>query len=244
MFSGRYGEGLQQMELRREFGDMSGFAKIYLSVGLQGTMQFERAVEEGSPYFRPLALFEVGRRDEAFALAYDHATEGYPENLFYLFNRAGRSEDVVGFLEERWPNIAAFAAENRGDAFGYSIMAEVALAYSRAGNQARFDEAMAYIDQHSSKLSEQGVDNFIFSSNRAIQYALLGDKDAALVELQQAAANGWATRGVPEDVFPAFAILVDDPRFQEIEATMLATMNRDRTIVGLEPLNEEYRVGL
>jgi tetratricopeptide (TPR) repeat protein len=207
-----------------------------------GTMQFERAAEEGSLYIRPSALYELGRTDEAFELAHDQAVSGYPETLFYLLNRAGRSDDVVSYLEERWPSIATFAAENHGDEYGYAMMAEVALAYTRTGNQVRFDEAMSYIEQHTSKLIEQGVDNFLFSGNRAVQFALLGDYDAAFTYLRKAVDSGWASGGKPEEVAPALEVLADDPRFFEIEAAMLATTNRDREIVGLPPMDLDYKV--
>ncbi|MDH4048853.1 MAG: hypothetical protein OEW68_13120 [Gammaproteobacteria bacterium] len=242
MYSGRRGEGLQEMERRREYGDMSGLAKVYLSFGLMGTMQFERAVDEGSQYIRPYALYEVGRSEEAFKMAHDQASSGFPETLFNLLNRAGRSEEVVNYLEERWPSIAAFAAENSGDDVGYSLMTEVALAYMRGGNQARFDEAMAFVEQHTTKLLEQSVDNFVFSFNRAVQFALLGDHDAAFAYLGKAVDSGWATNGIPEEVVPALELLVDDPRFAEIDAAMLAITNRDREIVGLPPMTEDYQV--
>jgi len=242
MYSGRNGEGLQQMEMRREFAEMSGVAKLFLSAALTSTMQYERAIEEGSLYWRPLALYETGQEDEGIAMAYEQATSGYPENLFSLLNRSGRSGDIVGFLEERWPTIATFASENGGDEFGYSIMAEVALAYSRVGNQERFNEAMQFIDRQSSRLDEQGVDNFIYSGNRAIEYALLGDVDSAISQLQQAVSRGWTTAGVPTDVVPAFAMLADDPRFKELEVAMLSNINRDRAIVGLPPMNAKYEV--
>lgn len=242
MWSGRNGEGLQQMELRREYGDMSGLAEIYMSVGLVGTLQFERALEEGSRYIRPAAFYELGRYDEAFALAYDFATEGFPETLFALYNRAGRSQDVISFLEERWPSLAAFAEENRGDEFGYPIMAEVALAYSRTGNLTRFDEAMLLIESHTAHTLEQGVDNAFLSGNRAVQYALLGDKDAAFDQLEKAAAGGFTTSGPPAEVWPALAVLQDDPRFGGFESSILANVNRDRALVGLPPVNENYEV--
>jgi len=242
MYSGRHGEGLQQMELRREHAEMTGVARIFLSVGLARTMQFERAIEEGSLYWRPWALYETGRKDEGIALAYEQASSGYPENLFALLNRSGRSKEVVDFLEERWPTMANFAAENGADEFGYSIMSEVALAYSRTGNQARFDETMQFIERQSTHLDELGVDNFIYSGNRAIEYALLGDADSAIAHLERAVSRGWSTSGVPEEVVPVFAVLADDPRFQELEVAMLNNINRDREIVGLPPVNASYEV--
>ena len=242
LFSGRNGEGLQQMETVRELDEMSGLDGQILSIGLANTMQFERLVEEGSPSWKPYALYEAGRQDEAFALAHAQATSGFPGNLFYLLNRSDRSQEIADYLEERWPSLTTFAAENDADEFGYGIMNDVALAYSRVGNQERFNEAMQFIERHAARLDEQSIDNVFYSADRAIVYALRGDADLAIEYLQQAASRGWTTSGVPSVVVPAFAVLADDPRYQEIELLILSNMNRDREIVGLPPLNASYEV--
>jgi TolB-like protein len=242
MYSGRNGEGLQQMEMGRELDEISGVEEVFLSVGLANTMQFERVIEEGSPFWRPFALYETGQHEEAFALAHHQASSGFPGNLFYLLNKADRSKELTNYLEERWPTLETFAAENGGDEYGYVIMADVALAYSRIGNQDRFNQAMLIIDQHAARLDEQGVDNLFYSANRAIDFALRGDADIAIEHLEDAASRGWTTAGAPAEVLPALAVLVDDPRFQEIEIAVLNNMNHDREIVGLPPLNANYEV--
>ena len=232
------------MEMRRSYGNMSGLAQIYMSVGLQSTMQFERILEEGSPFFQPIALYDLGRVDEAFAMAYDQATSGNPGNLFYLLNRADRSRDLVDFLEERWPTLAIFAAEHPGDEFSYPLMASVAYAYQRLGNRERYDEAMLYIDEHAQRLEEQGIDNVVYAVNRAVELAVRGDIDAAFDYLESAVKNGWTPAGVPVEVVPEFEVLAGDPRFDAISAAMLETVNRDRAIVGLPPVNENYEIAL
>ena len=242
IFSGRSGEGLQQMELNREMDEMSGVEQFILSAGLMNTMQFERALEEGSNFVKPIVLYELGRTDEAIALAHTQASSGYPGNLFYLLNRSNRSEEVTDYLEERWPTLSEFARENRGDEYGYTIMTDVALAYSRTGNQDRFDEAMHFIEQHTARLDEHGIDNIFLSVNRAMDHALVEDFDAAIAYLQDAAGRGWTSQGVLGEVQPALAVLADDPRYQEIEVALLANMNRNREIVGLPPLNADYEV--
>jgi len=244
MFSGRIGEGLQQMELNRELDEMSGVEKFILSAGLANTMQFERVIEEGNNFSKPVALYQTGQIDEGIALAHAQASSGYPGSLFYLLNRSDRSKEVTDFLEERWPTLGTFAAENRGNEYGYGIMSDVALAYSRVGNQDRFNEAMRLIEQHTARLDEQGIDNLFYSASRAVDHALLGDADAAIEHLQQAASRGWTSAGVLADVTPALAVLVDDPRYQELEITLLDNMNRNREIVGLPPLNSNYEVEL
>jgi tetratricopeptide (TPR) repeat protein len=242
IFSGRSGEGLQQMELGREKDEMSGVERFILSSGLMNTMQFERALEEGSNFVKPNVLYELGRTDEAIELAHTQASSGDLGNLFYLLNRSDRSVELTDYLEERWPTLSEFAKENRGDEYGYSIMTDVALAYSRTGNQDRFDEAMHFIEQHTARLDEHGIDNIFLSVNRAMDYALIEDSDAAIAYLQDAAGRGWTSQGVLGEVQPALAALADDPRYQEIEVALLDNMNRNREILGLPPLNADYEV--
>ena len=242
IFSGRSGEGLQQMELNREMDEMSGVEEFILSAGLANTMQFERVIEEGSTFSKPFALYQVGQTDEAIELAHGQASSGYPGNLFYLLNRSDRSKEVTDYLEERWPTLSEFAMENPGDEYGYSIMTDVALAYSRSGNQDRFDEAMRFIEQHATRLDENRIDNIFLSYQRANDFALLGDADAAIEYLEDAASRGWSSQGVLSEVAPALAVLADDPRYQEVEVVLLENINRDREIVGLPPLNANYKV--
>jgi len=242
LYSGRSGEGLQLMEQRRELGSMSGVAQVFMSVGLMDTGQFERATVEGSPFFQPDALYSTGRVDEAFALARDQAIAGNPGTFFDLLLRANRDQELVNYVEERWPTLSAFSNEYSGNQYGYELMANLALAYSRTGNMARFDEAMNFVEQRISLLLEQGVKNYIFSGNRAIYYALLGDVDSAFEHFRAAVDGGWVIVGDPVEVEPALASLAGDPRFAEIEATMLAKVNGYRELLDLPLFDENYKV--
>jgi len=242
LYSGRSGEGLQLMEQRRELGNMSGVDKVFLSFGLMNTGQFERATTEGSPFFKPAALYATDRVDEAFALARDQAIAGNPGNLFNLLVRARRYQELVDYVGERWPSLSTFASEYPGGQNGYGLMADVALAYSHTGNMARFDEAMGLVEQRISSLAEQGINNYVFSGNRAIYYAQLGDIDAAFDHLQSAVEAGFVIVGDPVEVEPALAVLENDPRFTEIEATILARVNEYRGLLDLAPFDENYQV--
>lgn len=242
MFSGRAGESLSLMEKRRDMGEMSGIANLYLSVGLNRTGQFERATEEGSPFLKVLPLYNVGRKDEAYELAYRFAGEGSTGDLFTLFIREGRDRDLTDFLEERWPSVAAFAEENRGSEFGYDTLSQVAFAYMRQSNDERFEDAMMRIDRHFENMQSQGVDNFAFSSSMALHNAMRGDIDSAFDNLSSAIDRGWTTAGEPTVVEPRLTLMADDPRFELARATMLMTLNRDREIVGLPPFGDYSQV--
>ncbi len=241
-YSGQAGKSLREVEILREVSEISGVGEIYLSIGLLRTGQIERAAVEGSPYFRPDALFILGKKEEAIELAYEQASSGFPETLFLFLNREKRYQEIVNFLEERWPNLAAFAGENPGSDFGYPTMSSVALAYSKLGNQERAEEALLLVDRRISSLAEQGINNFAFAINRAIHHAMLGEKDAAFDQMRVAVDGGWANFGESLNEIPELENLYGDPRLAEMEAMMLETMNRDRAIVGLPLLNANFEV--
>lgn len=241
-FTGRAGEALKLMERVREIDEMSGIDRVYLSIGLLRTHQYERATTEGSTFWQPAAYFELGDKETAYEMAHQQAAAGNPGSLFYFLLRDGRDQELIDYLEERWPSIAALAEEHRGGYFGYGIMQDVALAYQRTGNQQRANEALDFVDRRFESMIEQGLNNFVFSRNQAVHAAMLGENEKAVRLLQEAAAGG-ASPGVGLlKSTPQLAGLAGDPRLPEIQATMLATLNRDRAVVGLPPLNEDYEV--
>jgi len=241
MYAGEMGRGLQELEEASKRGPMTGVEQLFLSIGLLETGQPERAITEGSVYFRPDALYSVGRKDEAIALAYEHAREGDPESLFYMLVVENRNEELVNYLEERWPSLAAFATENPGGDHGYSLMMNVALAYRRTGDDASADEALEFVDTRMKRLESEGIDNRIFTRNKAAFCAMRGDIDGALAFLEEAVAGGLSVAMDPLVAFPEFSVLDGNPRFDEIKTTMLANLNYNRRIIGLPPFDENYQ---
>ncbi|NIA26772.1 MAG: hypothetical protein GWP02_01860, partial [Desulfobulbaceae bacterium] len=170
------------------------------------------------------------------------ARGGDPDNLFDLLLRVHRDQELVDYLEERWPSLSTFASENPGSDFGWGIMEKVAIAYSRTGNIARFDEAMQFIDRRLVSLGEQGVSNIFFSLSLATHAAMLGDIDTAFDHLEAAVDSGWVVSREPAEVVPALATLTDDPRYAAIKTNVLAALNADRELLGLALFDENYRV--
>ncbi len=201
------------------------------------TLQVERIAEEGLDFFKVDALDMLGRRDEAFELAFKLSREGYLWNLFRLFNRADRSQELVDYLEERWPGLSAFAADYPHDNSGYALMVEVALAYSRTGNTERFDDALLLVERAMSKLSGQGVDNSWFMYQNAKYLALAGEYDQAITQLEHAIDRGLRSYSLFVTYIPMFEPLSDNPRFVAVEAIMVAKNNVEREALGLEPVD-------
>ncbi len=169
------------------------------------------------------------------------AREGYIGALFALYNRADRSQDLIDYLEERWPGVDAFAADYPHNQNGYGLMVEVALAYSRTGNTERFDGALLLVENAMSHLSGQGIDNFVFMIENAKYLALAGEYDEAITQLENAIERGFGGYQLFATYTPMFEPLRDDPRFVAVEAVMVDNINVEREALGLEatdPLNQ------
>ena len=152
-------------------------------------------------------------------------------------NRAGRSKDVTDYVEERWPGLNAFAADFPMDGSGHGVMAALALAYSRAGNLEKFEEALSFVERAKTELTEQGVNQFVFMMENAKYFTLTGNHDAALEWLEKAVNQGLQIHSPLAVVIPMFEALQEDTRFLEIEATMIANINEDRAALGLDPVD-------
>jgi tetratricopeptide (TPR) repeat protein len=194
-------------------------------------------VEEGSDFLKVAALDRLGRRDDAFELALRRAREGNLEALFRLYNRVDRSHDLIDYLEERWPALDAFAADYPHNMFGYQVMAEITLAYSRSGNTERFDEALLLLENAMSSLSGQGIDNYFYEVENAKYLALAGEYDEAITRLESAIDRGFQDYAPIAAHTPIFAPLQDDPRFVALEALMVENINVEREALGLEPVD-------
>ncbi len=207
----------------------------------RGLQLAERLAEEGTEFTRVFALETIGRRDEAFQLAFSQASEGYIGNLFGLFNETDRSHDLVNYLEERWPGLDEFAADYPHDNFGYDLMTDVAYAYAKTGNQQRFDDAMALVESALTTLAEQGVDNFVNKRQNARYFVLAGQNDKALEQLSKAVDSGMRN-GEPLESDVVFTALWDDPRFQTLHEETIAKTNEQRQLLDLPAIEFETRL--
>jgi len=212
--------------------------RIQMSRALLETYQYERVAEEGYWLVKVDALRHLGRIEEASLLAQQWAAQGEIGPYLYLLNATGQSDVLIRYLEERWPDLGAFETDFRASGyFGYGEMIDIALAYRRAGQQAKFDDAMARVRLAHDSLAAQGLKNRIFFTNEACYFALAGKRQEALKFLAAAVDDGAVfSRRITDDL-PYFADLESDPEFQAIQARMIEHVARERNKLGLEPLS-------
>jgi TolB-like protein/Tfp pilus assembly protein PilF len=242
LFDGRSADGLRLAERAFRLAPSDETIRMAYSIGLAQTHQWQRLADEGVDFLKVTALDRLERDAEALTLASQLVNDD-PFPLFALYNRAGRSRELTDYLEERWPTIGQLAAEHPHDPFGYALMAEVALAYSRHGNEERFEEALALVNAALQELAEAGIDNHVNRQERAKYHALTGDYEAAMRELEAAVARG-ARIGYPIAwQMPMFEPWQDKPRLLAAEATMVQNINAERSALGLAPIDGTMAAG-
>jgi len=237
LYRGDAAEGMQLAEQAYALAPTNAVYHFSFSIGLFATMQIGRLADEGLGGFQVFALRKSGRDDEAFELAHEWARKQFPGPLIGLLNRTGRSQDAVNYIEERWPSLDSFAADNPHEAFGYSIMNEVALAYRNIGDTERFDDALLRVEESNAYLTEQGIDNWGLMLEKARYLALAGENDKAISQLQAAFERGMFNDFPIVESLPAFAQLADDPRLVALESAMIEKTNAERALLGLDPLD-------
>jgi len=234
---GRIAEGLLLAQSAFELQPNDRVYRVMYSIGLGQTHQFERLAEEGYRGLRVLALRRLGRLEEASMLAREVAAS---DQLFWLLeflNAAGRSQELIDYVEQRWTDLEAFETAVPADgALGYREMNAIALAYRRAANEERFTDAMQRVRKAHDALAAQGVASPQFWLQEAAWHALADRPREALEFLAAAVDAGAVLSARIADDMPYFRDLEGDPEYEAIQARMLEHLNQERSELGLEPV--------
>jgi hypothetical protein len=187
------------------------------------------------PFQKIYGLHKLGRREEAMMLAYEIAAQGYVGSLFGQLNLIGRHEELIRFVDERWPDLEAFEADFPHSTEGHWHMSELAFAYLRTGEDSRFQDAMARIRAAHDQLLAEGYEEAGFFIQEAIYFTLAGDYEKALDNLDRSVDGGFIADLRIAESFPQLEPLEGDPRFEAIQSRMIEMLNAERAALGLEP---------
>jgi hypothetical protein len=156
--------------------------------------------------------------------------------LFAFLNASDQSALLVQYFEERWSDFAAFQQDVPPSVWGYREMADIALAYRLAGNQARFDEAMVLLGAASQQTLAEGSRMGDFQMMLAAYHAMAGETGEALRWLAEAIDGGLIVSSKISKEYPYFRELDGNPEYEAIQARMIEHLNRERAELGLEPV--------
>jgi TolB-like protein/Tfp pilus assembly protein PilF len=239
-FAGRSGESVPLAEFAYQRAPSDGNSYVSLAVALSLSNQFERLAKINTPFpgFRINALLNLDRSEEATILAYQWANSGQnPGNLFYTLVKTAKFEEMIAYLEQRWPDLNALeSAFPARFGFGYPMMITVAHAYRHSGNQLKFDQAMSLVRIAHEQQSLAGADSSVFYVPQARYWMLAGDDEKAMDFLQKSADKGGMATPRLSDLYPLFKPLEGKPRYEAIQKQMLKHLNAERAKLNLEPL--------
>jgi hypothetical protein len=144
---------------------------------------------------------------------------------------------LIDYLEDRWSSLSAFQQDLPANFRGYGEMAQIAFAYRRAGNQERYDEAMAILDTAMQQSQAQGARSQRFLMTLAQLHVMKGEHHTALNLLAEAIDGGMIVSTKISREFPFFQELDGNPEYEAIQARMLEHLNNERQKLGLEPVS-------
>ena len=234
---GKSADALLQMQAALELQPTDRVYRVGVNRGNYETHQYDLVFDDEWSEFMVWALFNLGRNEEATLIAQERANNGVVQPLFAFLNASDQSESLVRFFEERWASLDEFQEDIPAAVFGYREMADIAFAYRRAGNQARFDEAMAVLGAASQQSVSEGMRGGNLLVVLAAYHAMAGETDQALDWLAQAIDGGFITSSKISKEYPYFRELDGNPEYEAIQARMIDHLNRERAQLGLEPVS-------
>ncbi|MEJ8569575.1 tetratricopeptide repeat protein [Elongatibacter sediminis] len=237
MAMGQPSKAIPLLEAALETQSSDAVMRQFFGWGLLATGQYERVLVEGHPWHKAFALNTLERPEEALMIGRKQASEGEVSTLINTLNRTSQHRLLIEFIESRWPDLAAFEAEYPDGGTGFGEMIAIARAYSLAGNQSRFDDAMARVRAAHEKSLKQGVKVNYFLANHARFLALAGDERQAIDTFSEAVEAGWIFAIRPESVWPEMQTLAGDPAYEAVLTRMVDSANTERAALGLEPIS-------
>jgi TolB-like protein len=230
-------EGLRRMQNALEKQPNDRVYRSGVNWGNYLTHQYDQVFDDHWSGFMVLALFNLGRSEEALMLAQQNAANGRVGELFFFLNATDQSDLLIDYLEDHWSDLSAFQLDVPPFLSGYREMAEIALAYRRAGNQERFEEAMTMLDAAMQQSQVQGVRNQNFLVTLASYHVMRGEHDQALSLLSEAIDRGLITSKKISSELPFFQELDGNPEYEAMQLRMIEHLNRERQKLGLEPVS-------
>jgi len=223
--------------LRQE--ELNNSVRSVYSQNLICLMEWEELAEHGNDQLRSIGLNYRGRIEEALLLETREIAENGPSvSYFQLLVENKRHEELIGYVESRWTDLAHFERENpEREGYGANMMGFIAQSYGLLGKEEEFDDAMTRFKASLDAQLAMGIDNGYFFLSRAFHAMLSGDHDGAITLLDNAFQSGVTIDPRQRKAWPVFQPLQGDPRYEDAKARMLAHLNEERAQLGLEPVN-------
>jgi TolB-like protein/Tfp pilus assembly protein PilF len=235
---GNFAKGLSLIEKALEMKPDDQSYRALRGWGLLVTSQYGRLAEEGIPWQRNVALYYLGRMEEATILAWERANSGEDVSaVIGILVNTGKPEEAIRFFEERWDTLETFEAEypplGSGDV---GTLMDIAFAYGSTGNVEKFEQAMSHSRAALDAITDLGFKYPFLTYSEAVYFTMMGDRERALVLLSAAVDAGLLVGTKFSDGWVAMKVMDGDPEYEAIQVRMIEHLNAERAELGLEPV--------
>ena len=240
VMQGESAKAVQNLRKAHEENPAATVQQMWYGFALLGVADFERILEVGIPEHRFMALYRMGRIDEALAAINDvDLSGGFTQRMLWtigqIMNAEGQSREYIEFINERLGSIDDVLEEYpAAAAWGTSYLCELAYAYLQVGDEATFKRLLREANAVATAQDADGTENWVTWYQAAARAALVGDIDAAIaaghnsIDLGYLDANGFSWSRI-------FDPLREKPEFKALEQRLADRVDANRAALGMPP---------
>jgi TolB-like protein len=239
LMDGRLAEAMAAYDPALAQAGGAGIVRFHAELTLHALGDFSDPMFESVGYLATVA--PVARGEVELGLARGRATvRAAPGNpvaavgFLEALSLAGRHEEALEWVEERWQDIQGMDAYFGPNAGAGKPLIPVAAALRAVGRHDEFADAMTLIRERVVFLRENGVANPWIAFVDASSAALDGSREDALARLRDAIGAGMRHPLLFDT--PAFVPWAEDPEFAAEFDRMRELINIERRQLGLAPL--------
>jgi TolB-like protein len=201
--------------------------------------EYEQVVEVGLPFFRVVAMTALGRYEEAEELLGQMSPvipfEGVVSAATDFYVRTGRYDDLVDYINRHFGDLDGLLEhfdQPSGREVGFA--GQLAYAYLQLDDEAAYNKVVAFLQRAIERQrANTRVEQFSQMFDQANLDVITGDYDAAHEDLVKLIDRGMSTVSIFEN--PAYAPLLEQERFRELDDIMTDRINAERAKLGLDP---------
>lgn len=235
--NGQLATAVEELGRAYAFNTSASVVQLWYSNALQNLGDYDAAVDVARTTNKLLPLELAGRSGEAGelfesmdGLLYD---EGELRGIGEWMLLRGRSEELIGFLEELAGDGNDWLAEQPrpSQLWGAGHLTNVAYALQATNRTEEAKRILAETREILDTQADYGANNMFYWWNEAEYAALTGDIEAMLSSLRKTIATGlYPTAGFFSAPFNPYR---DDARFMELEQEAIRRANEERRKLGM-----------
>lgn len=239
VMGGRNADAVRDLRKSYDANPNATITQMWYGFALLGLADYETIMQVGLPEHRMLALDALGRADEAIDVLEDFDIEAsYPPRVLtdigHVFNSNNSSQAFIDYVLEQYGSLdTLLEAHSLRPVWGSGYAGELAYAYLQVGDEQMFSKLLELMQAELDTEAAEGARNWVVLYDEAKYAALIGDVEGTLSAIQVALDGGFRQAGGFDS--PIFSNLKDEPKFDELVASLADLVDAERGKLGLPP---------